>query len=59
MHILIVLINIAPERNEKFLSGILVILLVPITFSLACLRLEANCELNYTPFGVFGVFAPI
>ena len=49
----------APERNEKFLSGILVMLLVTVTFSLACLRLEANCELNYTPFGVFGAFAPI
>ena len=31
---------------KSFLSNILVILLVAITFSLACLRLEANCELN-------------
>ena len=45
VHLFILLINIAPERNEKkFLSRILVILLVGITFSLA------NCELNYTPF---------
>ena len=44
---------------KSFLSGILVILLVTITFSVAYLRLEANCELNYTPFGVFGAFASI
>ena len=44
---------------KSFLSGILVMLLVAITFSLASLRLEAHCELNYTPFGVFGAFAPI
>ena len=44
---------------KSFLSGVLVILLVAIIFSLACLRLEANSELNYTPFGVFGVFTPI
>ena len=44
---------------KSFLSSILVILLVEITFSLAWLRLEANYELNYTPFGVFEAFAPI
>ena len=44
---------------ESFLSGILVILLVAVTFTLACLRLEAHCELNSTSFGVFGAFAPI
>ena len=45
IYLFILLINIAPERNEKkFFSGLLVILLVGITFSLA------NCELNYTPF---------
>ena len=44
---------------KSFLNGILVILLVAITFSLTCLRLEANCELNYAPFGAFGAFAPI
>ena len=45
LFILLININIVPERNEKyFLSGILVILLVAITFSLA------NFELNYTPF---------
>ena len=45
IHLFILLINIAPERNEKkVLSRILVILFVGITFSLA------NCELNYTPF---------
>ena len=44
---------------KSFLSGILVILFVAITFSLACLKLVANCELNYTPFGVFGAFVPI
>ena len=59
MYIFIVLINIVHERNESFLSGILVVLSVAITFSLACLRLEANYELNYTPFGVFGPFARI
>ena len=32
---------------------VLVVLLVTITFSLA------NCELNFTAFGVFGAFAPI
>ena len=44
---------------KSFLSGILVILLVAITFSLASLRVEAHCKLNYIPFGVFGAFAPI
>ena len=45
IYLFILLINIAPERNEKkFFSGLLVNLLVGITFSLA------NCELNYTPF---------
>ena len=43
----------------SFLSGILVILLVAITFPLVYLRLEANCELHYTPFGVFEAFPPI
>ena len=47
------------KEMKSFLSSILVILSVPITFSLVCLRLEANYELNYTPFGVFGPFAPI
>ena len=45
IHLFILLINIAPERNEKKnLTRILVILLVGITFSLD------NCELNYTRF---------
>ena len=47
IHLFILLINIhiVPKRNEKkILRGILVILLVAITFSLA------NFELNYTPF---------
>ena len=45
-------INIVPERNEKnVLSGILVILLVAITFSLA------NFKLNYTPFWcIWGIY---
>ena len=46
-------------RNEKFLSSFLVFLLVAITFSLAWLELKANCELNFTPFGVFETFAPL
>ena len=54
MYIFIVLINIVPERNEKFFKRYFSNLLVAITFSLACFRLEAICELNYTPFGVFG-----
>ena len=46
IHLFILLINIAPERNEKKkkLGGILVVLLVSITLSLAI------CEFNYTPF---------
>ena len=48
----IYILYIYKERNN-FLSSILVVLLGPITFSLA------NCELNYAPFGVFGAFAPI
>ena len=45
LFILLININIVPKRNEKkILRGILVILLVAITFSLA------NFELNYTPF---------
>ena len=48
INLFILLININIERNErnenKFLSCILVILLVPITFSLA------SFELNYTTF---------
>ena len=44
---------------KSFLRGILLILLVAMTFSLVCLRLEANCELSYTPFGVFWAFSPI
>ena len=45
IHLFILLINIVPERNEKKkLGGILVVLLVPIIFSLAI------CEFNYTLF---------
>ena len=45
IYIFILLIHIVPERNLKHvLSGILVILSVAITFSLA------YCELNYAPF---------
>ena len=52
IYLFILLKSIVPERNEKiFLSSILVILLVAITFS------SANSELNYTPFGVFGAFS--
>ena len=41
------------KEIKKFLSNILVILLVASTFSLA------NCELSYTPFEVFEAYAPI
>ena len=41
------------KEMQIFLSSILLILLVATTFSLA------SCELNYTPFEVFGAFAPI
>ena len=51
IHLIILLINIIPESNKNFLSSILVILLMAITLS--------KWELNYTPFGVFGAFAPI
>ena len=52
IHLFILLISIVPKRNEKnCLSGILIFLLVAITFSLA------NCELNYTPFWcVWGIY---
>ena len=38
---------------KNFLSNISVILLVAITFSLD------NCELDYTPFGLFAAFSSI
>ena len=53
------LINIVPERNEKFFKRYFSISISGNYLFLACLRLEANCELNYTPFGLIGAFAPI
>ena len=55
----IMLINIVPERNEKFFERYFSISISGNYLFLACLRLEANCELNYTPFGLIGAFAPI
>ena len=35
------------------------ILLINIVSESSYLSLETNCELNYTPFGIFVAFSPI